>query len=501
MKAFVNFLTKKGIHWLLLVIFFVIHNYKIYYGLVSLKTALSVFIILAAAFAVLYVIVFAITKDQQRASLILVWAGCIYLFFGNMHDLVSGMGGLKFFSRYVVFLPLLIIAGIVLIIFSFRKLNIDRVSFYINTLLIVFILIDIADLGIRSTGLSQKNLLSLNTQKTFPLPQAETKPDVYYILLDSYPSGEFLLTKMGHDNSAFDSSLRATGFKILQSGSNYNKTPFSMSSVMNFDYLNIDSRKPLNSLTYTNAMQTTKLAAVPRIFKQQGYTFSNFSIFDFKDDPSFHKINFLSLPEKRTLLYNTFRERFKKDLSWNFKKNAAADNDLLQLAVGQKLYNKRVIDSLFEIPGIRSGKPRFVYAHLMMPHAPFFYDENGKETSTELVLTEQHLVDKKHIISYLKYTNRIILQIVNKINKESNGQAVIILQSDHGFPTFLGSAKERESYYMNFTAIHLPGGDNKPLPDSITMINTFPVIFNHFFKAHIPLLKDSTIFLDFKEKS
>jgi hypothetical protein len=209
------------------------------------------------------------------------------------------------------------------------------------------------------------------------------------------------------------------------------------------------------------------------------------------------------MPERRTLLYNTLWERFRKDLSWNFRKNDTAfqsDKELLQLAEEQKAYNNKIIDSLLQIPAISKTKPRFVYVHLMMPHAPFFYDEQGHETPTELVLTDQQFVDKKHIISYLKYTNKVILKIVNKINTQTRGNAIIILQSDHGFPTFVGSRKERESYFMNFTAVHLPGGKNDQFPDSLTMVNTFPVLFNNFLNTRLPLLKDSTVFLDFKEK-
>lgn len=503
MKKIVNFLSKAGIHWILIILFFVIHNYKTYYGLVSVNTAVRASVRLVLIFAVLFGLLVAFTKNQRKASLMVTVAGICYLFFGNMKDFFSGIPALQFFSRYLVLVPVLISSCVILAIIIIRKPASSRLCFYLNPLLIIFIAIDLAVIGVSNSLLTHKNLLSANSQKEFPVSKVSFKPDVYYILLDSYPSGDFLRDKMGYDNSAFDSSLTVEGFKIIHSKSNYNKTPFSISSVMNFDYLQLDSRKPLNSLTYTNAMQTTRFAAVPRIFKQQGYSFSNLSIFDFAGHPSIHKVNFLSMPEKRTLLYNTFPERFRTDISWNFRENKGAlksDKEMLRQAEEQKAYNNRIIDSLLHFPNITSTIPRFVYAHLMMPHAPFFYDEQGQETPTELVLTDQQFVDKKHIISYLKFTNKVILRIVNTINTQTEGNAIIILQSDHGFPTFLGSRKERESYFMNFTAVHLPGGQNSLFPDSISMVNTFPVLFNNFLNTHLPVLKDSTVFLDFKEK-
>ena len=96
-------------------------------------------------------------------------------------------------------------------------------------------------------------------------PPAE-KPDVYYIILDCYPSGNFLRDKMQFDNSAFDSTLRTYGFKVISSKSNYNKTAFSIPSVMNFDYLQIDASKAISAIDYTNALHTTKASVVPKIF-------------------------------------------------------------------------------------------------------------------------------------------------------------------------------------------------------------------------------------------
>jgi hypothetical protein len=86
---------------------------------------------------------------------------------------------------------------------------------------------------------------------------------------------------MKYDNSSFDSTLQERGFHVIKNPkSNYNKTAFSISSTLNFEYLdNIKNFSAIGSKDYNQALLTINHSLVPKIFKKLDYKFYNLSIF------------------------------------------------------------------------------------------------------------------------------------------------------------------------------------------------------------------------------
>ena len=71
---------------------------------------------------------------------------------------------------------------------------------------------------------------------------------------------------------------------------------------------------------------------------------------------------------------------------------------------------------------------------------------------------------------------------------------IMMLVGDHGFRE--GINKEEHKYaFRNLNVIYLPRKEYKGFYDGISNVNQFRVIFNKEFAQHLPLLKDSTIFL------
>ena len=196
-------------------------------------------------------------------------------------------------------------------------------------------------------------------------------------------------------------------------------------------------------------------------------------------------------------MYNTLIERVRQDLSWNFNSPAFRKNEqfLNAYQLKKRDFNNLVIDSLLKLPFLPGAQPKFVYAHFYLPHPPFFYDSNGNSNNIQLVTDEKTFRNKTLFLSYLKYTNNKIIQICNAIKKGSNNKALILLQSDHGFTDFEGGPVEPETFFKNYIALFSPDKDYSALYDTISNINTFPIIFNKYFGANIPLQKDSSIFL------
>ncbi|CAN5146838.1 hypothetical protein BH10PLA2_BH10PLA2_39730 [soil metagenome] len=75
---------------------------------------------------------------------------------------------------------------------------------------------------------------------------------------------------------------------------------------------------------------------------------------------------------------------------------------------------------------------------------------------------------------------------------------IIILQGDHGPGSMLHWENPVQTNMVerlsNFNAYSLPGDGKAKLYDSITPVNTFRVIFDHYFGGHWEMLKDRSFF-------
>ncbi len=132
-----------------------------------------------------------------------------------------------------------------------------------------------------------------------------------------------------------------------------------------------------------------------------------------------------------------------------------------------------------------------------MPHPPFFYDEFGNENDLGSVLTDRSFRNRSLFLSYLQYTNQAVLDITSKILQIAGKNSLIILQGDHGFTDFEGGPFDRELFFKNYSAFYFPGKNYSAFYDTLSNINTFPILFNTYFNTRIPMQKDSSIFLSY----
>ena len=177
------------------------------------------------------------------------------------------------------------------------------------------------------------------------------------------------------DNAEIDSFLVKSGFHTIpHSRSDYNNTTYSLVSVLNMNLLNTDSffnaLKP--DYSYPTCLRLIERNACFEIFKQAGYKIVNGSLFNLEGQPALFSQPYLpndqslllgkSLPDK--LLQDIFplEDIVKYNLGFLKKK----------YVYGVDQYNKDV--TRFLETEIRNGKtiPRLVYAHFLMPHAPYY---------------------------------------------------------------------------------------------------------------------------------
>jgi hypothetical protein len=101
----------------------------------------------------------------------------------------------------------------------------------------------------------------------------------------------------------------------------------------------------------------------------------------------------------------------------------------------------------------------------------------------------------------MKYVNKRVIEVVDNLLANSAQRPIIILQADHGVRWRLdGKQPERNTpkiYKEAFSILnsyYLPGYDYSQLYDSITPVNTFRVVLNHYFGTDLELLEDESYF-------
>jgi len=134
--------------------------------------------------------------------------------------------------------------------------------------------------------------------------------------------------------------------------------------------------------------------------------------------------------------------------------------------------------------------PKFVFAHIMAPHPPYLFREDGTiETDSDFYrealgqpATQELFIEgyKRQVI----FVEDQILNIVKEIINNSENDPIIIIQGDHGI--------DGSNRMDILNAYYVPKEVESQLFSTITPVNTFRVIFNGVFATDYELLPDES---------
>lgn len=420
-----------------------------------------------------------------------------------------------YFERSVFELVFPVMIAILLIYFLFKRIqkrqaNFKEVNIVLGLLGFALFLggvvkfvqlladIDMAYYQQLSALEKQPLLTELNVQR-------DENPDIYYLILDGYGRADILNELYGFDNSAFIDELNARGFVVPELvRSNYPQTVFSVSSTLNMDYFQSfapgldDSHLWWLLEPYVDESQTRLL------LEEMDYQSVSFAVNWTVTDN--HKTDIYYSPEKinvsefeNYLLSNTLLKMFIPliDRIAYVPASYDAHRELIN-------YTLDTLPNIANLPG-----DYFVYAHLLAFHPPFVFDENGSPINRDgkfsLNNDENYSGETERIEKYIhgyvgqmKYLNKRILEMVDEIVERSSTPPIIILQADHGPGMYVDFASIENTClherFSPFVAYYFPGVDEKTVPDDITLVNTFRVVFNEYFDANLPLLQNQYYF-------
>lgn len=306
----------------------------------------------------------------------------------------------------------------------------------------------------------------------------ENLPDIYHIMLDAHAGFSF----EDECDDYFKNELEKRGFKnYINFKSNYKVTANSLPSIFNMDYVQ-NFIKPQKKDCYTNKIAFPFYAnnKVFDVLNRYGYKFNIYTHSCF---------NFLVESNKNIL---DFGETFV--IGGNSIVKVLYFNSIFFLLYKVFMY-KNPVNEIFAafLRGIKKkyDRPVYHYMHVLAPHPPYFTDEKGR------VLGTWCYGNDKYYFGYLKYIDKLTLQLIDKINAERKPNSLIIVHSDHNI-----RRNDNDKFY-NFNilmSLLLPDKSDYQDFDKITsLVNLFRVIFNKYLGKSYEILEDKYYYSHVKD--
>ena len=430
---------------------------------------------------------------------------------------------LVFMPRSLGIWTLVVLSSLAIIIFSLRKTPL--LNFYVEATpsfnLIALVLLTVQLIGLAAGLVESSKYLPIfaeNIAISSPhqrAPRAEdsaTRPDIYFIVPDSYPSDSWLKSTTNYDNDDFTRALEDRGFIVVNHAqSNYGKTLVSTSSNLNMRYYE-SNPSPYNGQDYLRLEAAN--SQVARLLTEMGYTYIQLLSGSFIPSPMADiirdftpqgtidiKVDVNTISE--ALFTGALSNRAELELIERAYKrsfyNAFLDTTLLRLARSQlrKLFQsadglpydssapERFLETIEEVDKI-SAMPEatFTIVHLLKPHAPVVFNESGEPIPWNGQPTPEEF------FAELRFVNSRFLHMIDSILATSKNPPIIMFQADHGSALGRMPKDQRFTFFDIYAAYFLPPQFAVDFPKPFTTVNAFPLILNAVFNTGYELQAD-----------
>ena len=335
----------------------------------------------------------------------------------------------------------------------------------------------------------------------------DTRPDIYFIMVDAYSGPTSLREIYGLDIEPTMRALEALGFQVpVHARANYIHTFLALATALNWQYLQDDPavlaavdmdlgrRRELYPFLHHN--RTTEF------LRSQGYrtVFLSSAYAPLRSSP----VADVVVPDGSV---SPFMAGWMDQSVLGLLTDAAcgwapcswASTWLWSVRPDSAAAHRDRFQHLVRAARA-SETPTFFYVHLLLPHWPFVFDAGCEARQPVWPLGPHAATDGDVHEAYADQViclNSLMLTALESIIREGRGDPVIILQSDHGYGRWVQmipledvpTSRVRERLDI-FAAYQVPDGIDLVLPDGVTPINAMREVFSSVFGIPLPVLED-----------
>ena len=465
-----------------------------------------------------------ILKVATKASLA---AALFMVLFWNYNLLPGGLA--RAFGPVpwvLLFLSLSLYALLVWGIHRVRKIAVlkscNHILLVVISVLLVFNLIGMMRAEIRKSQIASplSDSQSLRVKHVVP----DNLPDIYFIILDEYANFHTLKEAFDYDNDAFAAFLRRKGFFIAEnSRSRYITTALSLAAMLNLDYPTdpVDPDVMLDLIYRPETLQGTDVYAEYQEHDQMEVfeRWRNNFLFEFL---TAHQYNIdvlegvsqhysrLDFPRADThIAYQNVgaigAALWGRNHFYVMLLRSSLLSPLLDSLGWEQIDDVHYLGTKYVLGRLKERRdasyPRFVYAHIMSPHAPYVFDRYGNyvQQSTDalrgrrvdgMVTAANTAVNEAYVEQLAFITSEITDVIAHHFKNGMPTNTIFLIMSDHGpRPHELYLEDPHHAFHI-LHAVYFPDGDYSGLYDAISPVNTMRVMLNQFFGKDYPMLID-----------
>ncbi len=255
------------------------------------------------------------------------------------------------------------------------------------------------------------------------------------------------------------------GFKVSYSSySNSVSTPVAVDNLLNFGRISASTLKTGRSLPRPPLIEVFKKAGYKTVAGSQFYRFDA----DLVDVPLASKEFPVSLSIGRAamarslLVYGIYLRRNENE--------ACRENSLSLLQQTRDIIKEP------------TQKPKFLFLHILLPHEPFVFDENGDPVAEGDM---HNWADPRHYAGQVIFLSKLIDELTTAIITQ-DPQAVVLLQSDHGARSFAHIKFKEKRACLN--CVYLGGNDVQI--EGLSPVNTLRLALNYALGLQLDIRKE-----------
>lgn len=475
---------------LLAPIYLVIFSYATNATLLNLNSMTNILVLLLAITLIVYSIWVLITKKQPyKASLAAFSSLVFFLSYGRFHSFLTNLD--LFRVRHLLLVPFVILLALAvgLLISKIKTPLSKKIWLVFISLLTILVIYNVARIiPVEIQKHTQGAKISTEHKPTLKASKPGQQ-DIYWLVFDEFAGLDVMRDYFKFPEiDRFKSGLEKIGFRFVEgSKSKLHYTLHQIATRLNYqrfptDLKEIDYYPHISNNKVVNELKSRGYA-IAILDETRSEVFGISSKPEIPADVSLEKL-VISPEDTSSSFLGPFgmlvaRHTMLAPLKILFKQDVSAISK----------HQASVLFVADELGKLDLQSPKFVYTHLLLPHKPFMFAEDGS------TLDPEAYQDWNYYFGQYKFTMDVINRAVKTIleNADPENPPIIIIQSDHGARNLPDEGYPVLENYDNdyigsiLYAVYAPMCPDMPLKDGIDPINTFPLVFNCLFDTKIPL--------------